>query len=601
MADPDTFLTLANQGETLLSSGDSKAAISRLKQALELNSEHYPAWILLGRAYYSAGEFPAAVEAVKNAEKCDPHVHDFAKIQHAMRSQNFAQAREIANQALQETPGYPRAVFTLAHLFQMQGSHESRVNTLEEGLTISPANIALRQMLVGAYEDCGAYSEAIKTAEQLVQIEPIFVNLFGLMQIYMRYGFNENVLTIAGKAWLSCQADKNKQSEVSLLKGHALRTLGRSDEAISAYQICLEKNATNMAAMWALANMKTYVFSADEKHKLENILSKETLAPAQMTNALFALARAEEQQQDLSKAIQLYEKANASHQDRSFSADNYAKAVDHLVKSFTPNVTKARANIYASNPTPIFIVGLPRSGSTLIEQILASHSQIEGTMELPTLPGTKRKLHFAGTHKFSGNYTEILGQLSSEELTDFGENYLKDSAIFRKEKRPYFIDKLPHNFEHIGLIHKILPHAVIIDARRHPLDCGLSLFKQHFARGSNFSYNLHNIGAYYNGYLKIMDHWNALLPQTVLHIQYEELVKNTETEIRRILNHIGLGFEHACLTFYNNPRTVRTASSEQVRQPVFTSSIGLWKSVEQSLEPLKESLGPETIERFANL
>ena len=601
MSDPETYLTLAAHGETLLSSGEYKAAMSALRQSVEINPTHYPAWILLGQAQYALGKYSEAGISLNNAENCDPYTQDFARIRNAMSAQDHSQARDIASEMLRKSPGHPRAVYTLSHLFQMQGAHEARVAILAEGLDVSPANIALRQMLVGAYEDSGAYGAAIETAKQIVQIDPSFINLFALMQIYMRYGFNTEVLSIASKASLSSELDKEKQSEIGLLKGHALRTLGRANEAISAYQACLKNNSFNTAAMWALANMKTYIFAAKEKQVLQNILLDLRLPPAQKTHALFALAKAEEQQLGLSKAMGVYADANASHTTNGFNGKKFSKAADNLVTAFTPDVLARQATTKNPIPIPIFIVGLPRSGSTLIEQILASHSQIEGTMELPTLPGTKRKIHVEAHNKFNGRYVEALGQMSVSELTAFGQSYLDDSAIFRKEEAPYFIDKLPHNFEHIGLIHKLLPNAVVIDARRHPMDCGLSLFKQHFARGSDFSYNLNDIGTYYNGYLKIMDHWDEALPNKVLHIQYEKLVENTEPEIRKILSHIGLDFEETCLRFYDNTRAVRTASSEQVRQPVFTSSIGVWKTVEQDLKPLKESLGIKTLERFKYL
>lgn len=598
MSNSETFLTLAVDGEAFVSSGEYEAAISALRQCIEINPTHYPAWILLGQAQYALGQFSEAIKSLENAEKCDPHTQDFARIRNAMEARNHVQARDIAYDMLKKSPGHPRAVFTLSHLFQMQGAHEARVTILKEGLNTSPANVALRQMLVGAYEDSGTYGDAIKTAKQLAKIEESFVNLFALMQIYMRYGFNGEVLTIAEKATLSCGFDKEKQSEIDLLKGHALRTLGRRDEAISAYKSCLKNNPQNAVSLWALANMKTYLFSVEEQETLEKHLSKSNLPDSQRTHALFALAKAKEQQLGLSESMRFYSDANASHQTHGFNAQAFTLAVDGLVTAFSPGVLRRQAETEKLNPTPIFIVGLPRSGSTLIEQILASHSQIEGTMELPTLPGTKRRIHVESHTRFGAPYVEGLGQMSASDLTAFGKSYLDNSAIFRKNGAPYFIDKLPHNFEHIGLVHKILPHAIIIDARRNPMDCGLSLFKQHFSRGVGFSYNLSDIGAYYNGYLKLMDHWDRVLPDKIFHVQYENLVQNIEPEIQRILAHIGLDFEEACVRFHDNTRAVRTASSEQVRQPVFTSSIGVWKTVEPNLKPLRNSLGNQTIDRF---
>jgi hypothetical protein len=240
---------------------------------------------------------------------------------------------------------------------------------------------------------------------------------------------------------------------------------------------------------------------------------------------------------------------------------------------------------------------MPRAGSTLIEQILASHSQIEGTMELMTLPYLKRTIRVVAGRKYNKNYLQALRDFSQAELSDFGQVYLDETAVYRTSK-PFFIDKLPANFERIGLIHKILPQAVIIDARRHPMDCGFSAYKQHFASGHEYSYNLDHIGQYFNIYLQLMDHWDSVLPGKVKLVQYEDMVRNTENSIREILAHIGVDFEEACLRFYENKRAVKTASSEQVRQPIYTKSVGRWQTVSEQLKPLRDSLGEETMARF---
>ena len=295
----------------------------------------------------------------------------------------------------------------------------------------------------------------------------------------------------------------------------------------------------------------------------------------------------------LREAMPYYERANAAYPSSRFDPEKFKTAAQHLIGSCLKFAIDKQAKHFPTEPTPIFIIGLPRSGSTLLEQILASHSQIEGTMELPVLPNIKRKMHLTATRRFSKPFLQSLGLFSEDDLMHFGQEYLDESAVFRSEKTLFFIDKLPHNFEHVGLIHKILPQAIILDIRRNPMDCGLSLFKQFFARGVEFSYKLENIGAYYSTYLNIMSHWDRLLPNRILHIQYEDLVQDIEQQLRTILNHIGVAFEPACLNFHTSKRAVRTASSEQVRQPLFTSAIGVWEEVEDCLIPLKRSL-PES-------
>ncbi|MDG1995981.1 MAG: sulfotransferase [Emcibacteraceae bacterium] len=251
-----------------------------------------------------------------------------------------------------------------------------------------------------------------------------------------------------------------------------------------------------------------------------------------------------------------------------------------------------------ASPTPIFIVGLPRTGSTLVEQILSSHSQIEGTRELNNLPVISKLMNNISRNQ-GIEFPEILKTFKENELDEFGQRYLDDTAIYRNDK-PYFIDKLHTNFSLVGLIHMILPNAIIIDIRRHPLDAGFSNYKQHFASGNDFSYNLEHIGEYYNCYLKIMDYWDKVLPDKVHRIIYEGLVENTDAEVRLLLDHCGLDFEEKCLDFHKNKRAVATPSSEQVRQPINNKSIGYWRNFEKHLEPLINALGIETLERFNN-
>ena len=293
-----------------------------------------------------------------------------------------------------------------------------------------------------------------------------------------------------------------------------------------------------------------------------------------------------------------YHQANACHPANPFNSTSFEQAIDRITKAFSPETLSIQADKTSKDVTPIFILGLPRSGSTLIEQILASHSHVEGTLELLALPSVKREAHRLCVRNYDGHYLDKISLLQADLLASLGHSYLEKAEFFRKEKAPYFIDKLPHNFEHVGLIHKILPHAIIIDARRNPMDCGYSLYKQYFSAGSGFSYNLQSIGAYYKGYLKLMDHWDAHIPGKVVRFQYEALVRNPTIIIRELLSLIGLSFEESCLNFHKNDRAVRTASSEQVRQPIYSKSFGAWQSVENYLAPLKNSLGEETLDRF---
>ena len=273
-----------------------------------------------------------------------------------------------------------------------------------------------------------------------------------------------------------------------------------------------------------------------------------------------------------------------------YDADETTGRFARAKATYTHEFFRARAGAGCAAPDPIFIVGLPRAGSTLIEQILASHSQVEGTMELPDLISITRELRRAGAR--GGTYHDALAQLDRERLRELGEQYLERTRVHRKLGRPFFIDKMPNNFANIGLIQLILPNAKIIDARRHPLACCFSAFKQHFAHGQYFTYGLDNVGRYYRDYVDLMAHYDAVLPGRVHRVIYEDLVDDTETQVRQLLDYCGLPFEPECLRFFANERPVRTASSEQVRQPIYRSGVDHWRHYEAWLEPLKQALGP---------
>lgn len=486
--------------------------------------------------------------------------------------------------------GHPRAVFTLSHLFQMQSAFEDQVEILERGLHHYPANLHLRKILFGAQQDAGHVEDAIETAAELLKLENNYANAWSRIGLFIRYGFNEEAIVACQAARPLCADNKALVSELDLLRGHALKTLGRRKDAIASYRASLANKPQSGAPWWALADLKTYRFSPSEMQRLDSLTQSGSLSLDHQCQALFALAKAHEMSSGLREAMPYYKRANTAYPSSRFNPEKFKSAAQNLIRSFHESAIAQQAKPLPKGPTPIFIVGLPRSGSTLLEQILASHSQIEGTMELPVLPNIKRKMHLTAANRFSKPFLQSLDLFSEEGLTRFGQNYLDESAVFRSQNTPYFIDKLPHNFEHIGLIHKILPQAIILDIRRNPMDCGLSLFKQFFARGVEFSYKLENIGTYYSTYLNIMSHWDRLLPDRLLHVKYEDLVQDLEQELHIILDHIGVAFEPGCLDFHRSKRAVRTASSEQVRQPLFTSAIGVWKGVEEHLIPLRVSL-----------
>ncbi|MGX6648119.1 tetratricopeptide repeat-containing sulfotransferase family protein [Maricaulaceae bacterium MS644] len=597
--DPDALYTAAmREAEKMAARGERGEAIAALKGFLEAYPGAFDAWIRLGNLLYHEQRYAEAVQAVKAAERADPLAAQFQLIQRAMQSRDFAQAGSVANAMLEKHPGHPRAVFTLAHLASSRGDHEGAVAILENALRLSPANLVLRTMLIGALEHSGAYRRAIAAAKELARIEESFDSLWPLIMVLLRYGRNDEALEACDRAERHVNSAPAKQSAVKLVRGQIRRITGDREASIDLFRASLADDPRNAAAWWALADMKTYAFSQAEQQAIRALSARPDIDRKTKSIATFALAKAHETEDDGAASMPLYIKANALHNDHAFDPQRFDAAADRLVQAYTAETVSAQAAAAPGGATPIFIVGLPRSGSTLVEQILASHSQIEATIEQPTLPAVKRTAHLRCVERFGGDYLSNIGRMPQSDLEALGRAYLEESTLFRTGDRAFFTDKMPNNFEHVGLIHKILPNAVIIDVRRNPMDCGFSLFKQYFAQGVDFSYNLKDIGSYYNGYLKIMDHWDRVLPGKVLHVQYEDLVRSPEPMIQTLLAGVGVAFEPGCLKFHETRRAVRTASSEQVRRPLYSEGVGAWRAVEAHLEDLKIALGPQTLNRF---
>ena len=379
-------------------------------------------------------------------------------------------------------------------------------------------------------------------------------------------------------------------ADLHLSIGHALKTLGRQQEAVDSYRRAAEVRPSFGDAYWSLANLKTYRFTADELDRMRGEESQPGLALIDRYHLCFALGKALEDRAEYAEAFGYYERGNALKKDEIHYRPEPIDRNIGLQKSlFTPEFLAARHGVGCPDPDPIFIVGLPRAGSTLLEQILASHSQVEGTMELADITRLALQLQGRGSSEGAPRYPGVLAELPPEQFGRFGEKYIADTRVYRTGKA-FFIDKNPNNFRHIGLIHLILPNARIIDARREPMACCFSNFKQLFAAGQEFTYGLDDIARYYRGYVELMAHWDRVLPDRILRVQHEEVVEDLETNVRRILDFCGLAFEPQCLEFYKTERSVRTASSEQVRRPIFKEGLDQWRNFEPWLEPLRRAL-----------
>jgi hypothetical protein len=365
------------------------------------------------------------------------------------------------------------------------------------------------------------------------------------------------------------------------------------DQAIESYRSAYRARANFGDAYWSLANLKTYQFTDGEIERMQTQVKSQATRLVDRYHLCFALGAAFESRKDFSTSFSYYDQGNGlKKQDVRYDAAAQDAATKRQIEFCTPALFETKAGQGGSYDDPIFIVGLPRAGSTLLEQILASHSQIDGTMELPNIIALAHRLNGRKFVSEEARYPKILADTSAEQLQSFAEAFIADTRFHRKGA-PYFIDKMPNNFMHIGLIHLILPNARVIDARRHPMACCFSGFKQLFADGQEFTYGQKEIARYYRGYVRLMEHWDKLLPGKVLRVHYEHLVADLESQVRRILDYLELPFEENCLNYYKTDRSIRTPSSEQVRQPIYQSGLEHWRHFEPFLDVLKSELAAE--------
>jgi tetratricopeptide (TPR) repeat protein len=590
----------------LIAVGNFEDAIVKLKAASIELPKSFEVWSLLSKCLFEKGNLKDAVQASQHARSIDPLEQDFQRIQALIHRQAYSEASQIAHAMLTKHKSHPRAICTLAQIATTRNDPQTSVLLLEAALDASPADLPLRNMLTNSYASAGYFAKALQAAKTLVALDETFDSLWTLIGLLLKYGQYDDLLSACelAKSYVEQNdspsndqndgenADHNSQriSQLELIRGQALRIMGNRAESVQALKASLASDSLNADAWWALADMKDYAFSDAERKEIESISTSPNIDNRRKCIAKFALAKASELSASPSEMMAYYNTANA------------LGVSDHYHPKMLENEFKARMNAYNKESlltqacsmddksTPIFIVGLPRSGSTLVEQILASHGDIVGTLEQATLPIIESRAQTLCMQRYNLPLTQALDKLTGDELSQLGKAYLDESALFRSKSTPFFIDKQPFNFRLIGFIHKILPHAIIIDVRRNPQDCGFSLYKQYFHSGVDFSYKLSHIGAVYNAYVKLMDHWHSALPSKVLTLQYETLVNYPEREIRALLIHVGVEFDERCLHFYQTKRNIHTASSEQVRKPMNKNGIGVWRKVESELFDLIDSL-----------
>ncbi|MDB5681854.1 MAG: hypothetical protein JWO16_1659 [Sphingomonas bacterium] len=489
-------------------------------------------------------------------------------------------AEPLLKRHLQDDPFDVAAIRMLAELAGRIGRYKDAESLLRRAIELSPAFTAARANLALVLYRLNRPAEAIVQLERVATEDPDNPGHANLPAAARgRIGdFDEAILL-----YDRVLRDAPNQPRVWMSYGHMLKTVGRQQDGIDAYRRAIELMPALGEAWWSLANLKTVKFDDNDITAMTTALADPAISDEDRFHLDFALGKAFEDRAQAEPAFRHYAAGNALRKTRQvYDAEETARFVDRSIALFSAQFFGAGAGLGCDAPDPIFILGMPRAGSTLIEQILSSHSRVEGTTELPDIPALARR---------DGNYPEGVGHYTADTLRALGEEYLQRTRIQRRTDRPLFIDKLPNNWAHVPLIHLILPNARIIDARRHPLGCCFSNFKQHFARGQAFSYDLTSMGRYYRDYVRLMAHVDNVLPRRVHRVLYEDMVDHTEREVRALLAYCGLDFEPACLAFHETERAVRTASSEQVRQPIFREGTQGWRPFEPWLGPLETALG----------
>ena len=556
--DPDLDFSFFNLGKALAMLGRGREADQAFEKSFDLNPERKS--LALAAEHQKAGRWEEAEQLYRKVLRNNPTNVDALRLLGAVAMSNgrIYEAERLLRRAVSNAPDFVAALLDLGRTLKEQNRLEEAIGCFRQVITLEPDNFQANYQLASALTLTAQTYESIEAYQRVLELRP----------------------THAG---------------AMLGLGHVLKTVGRQEEAIEAYRNCIRHKPQSGETYWSMANLKTYRLSDDDIREMESMVAgkseSEEVTEQSRINFLFALAKAFEDRGNFEQAWKYYHEGNSSQR----VLENYDPVRtefmnDEIIEVFNQEFLSENTGVGHSSAEPIFIVGLPRSGSTLIEQILASHSQVEGTSELPYAGLVATSL---SRNRADGvNYPRAVHELGEEHFTRLGSDYLEFAQIHRVEGKPFFIDKMPNNFPSIGFLHLILPNARIIDARRYPLDSCLSCYRQLFARGQNFTYDLTDIGEYFLQYQRLMDHWHEVLPGRCLTVQYEEVVTDFENQVRRLLDYCGLPFEEACINFHETDRPVRTASSEQVRQPVYSKSVNFWRNHEDYLAELIEVLEP---------
>ncbi|MGB1616562.1 MAG: tetratricopeptide repeat-containing sulfotransferase family protein [Pseudomonadales bacterium] len=574
-------------GYALHAAGRVDDAISALRTAVKLDPKLSGSWRLLGESLHSEGEAEEAAHAIRQA-LATTHAHPAViKAIDLVQQERFGMAEGICRDYLKRNPTDVAVIRLLAEIGVRLGIKGDPEILLEDCLLLAPDFHLARNTYASALSEAQKYEQALSEIQYLERVDPQnFSHSILAASIEVMVGDYEAAI----ERYRVLTARFPLHAQLHNSHGHALKTVGRQTEAIASYRRAIEAKPDLGETYWNLANLKTFRFEDEEVAQMEQIIASDQTTNSDYFHLCFALGKALEDRMAFDASFKYYALGNNRKKEQEgYQASQTTEETNKLISSCTADKLRDAGAPGDPSPDPIFIVGLPRSGSTLLEQILASHSQVDGTSELREMIAIARRLGGKRNRDDVSLYPEILFDLTPKECRDLGAEYLERTHI-QRQGAPYFIDKMPNNFQHVALIHRILPNAKIIDARRHPMATCFSGYKQLFAAGQAFTYGQTNIAQYYSDYARLMAHWDEVLPGKVLRVKYENVITSVDTEVRRILDYCGLPFEAGCLSFHETQRAVRTASSEQVRKPIYTDAVEQWRHFEAHLGPMRTNL-----------
>ncbi len=586
---PDFGRGWQEEGHLRREQGDARGALAAYTRAVQANPALIASWRAQAELLEADGQRLNARQARAQADRLAGLPKALLAVTDHLAEGRLHKAEDLCRAYLRKHPRDVEGMRLLAEIGVRFGVLDDAELLLKSAIGFEPDVIQLRLDYIQVLRKRQKFEAALAQARALYERDPdspVFQSHYAIER--MQTGDYEGALELFDRVLERLPGDPATLTS----RGHALKTFGRHDEAVESYRAAYRSKPDHGDAFYALANLKTYVFTEEEMAGMRSAEASADLPAAQRVNLCFALGKAHEDRGEYEASFSYYERGNALKKiETRYTAAQMQEEFDAQKTFCTPALFAERAGQGCPAPDPIFIVGLPRAGSTLLEQILASHSQVDGTLELPNILSYVHELRGRDKLADRTRYPRVLGEMPAQDLRRLGERYLEETRVHRKGA-PFFTDKMPNNFRHVGLIKLILPNAKIIDARRHPMACCFSGFKQLFAEGQEFTYGLEEVGRYYRGYVDLMDHWDRVLPGAVLRVIYEDVVDDLETQVRRLLDHCGLPFESACLDFHQTQREVRTASSEQVRQPIFKSGLEQWTRFDPWLGPLRDALGP---------